>query len=83
MDLNEEIIKEQSKINLLRSEANNLFLPRKSIAFQLQNMRFGNRNQTQRAAIVKTRRRNIGHEILTSRKRINLLTNMIAKKNEI
>lgn len=73
MDTNEEILKEESLVGQLRNEARRLVAPRKSINFQFQNLRYGNRNQTQRAVITRRKRQKVLRRIASSQERIDLL----------
>lgn len=66
----EEINYEQSKIAQLREQSRNLILPRRSITYQFQNMRSGNRDIARELAIRRKARKKIGVEIKKSNDRI-------------
>jgi len=70
MEISNEIFVIESNIAKLKAEARKIFIPRKSINFQFQNLRYGNRNQTQRTVIKKARRRRIKQDIASSEGRL-------------
>jgi hypothetical protein len=53
----------EDKIIQLRKQSRDLILPRRSIAFQFQNMRWGNRNIIQQLAIRRKERKKIAIQI--------------------
>lgn len=69
----EEIDYENNKIAQLRQQSKNLVMPRRSIAYQFKNMRYGNRNIVQELAIRRKQRKKIDSQINESKKRIILL----------
>ena len=69
----EEINYEQNKIVQLRQQSRGLILPRRSIAYQFQNMRYGNRDTSQQIAVRRKARKKIGTEIKKSRDRLTSL----------
>lgn len=65
-----QIISEQNNIGKLRQESKQLILPRRSIAYQFQYLRNGNRNFVQRRLINQRQRRIIRHKIEDSQKKV-------------
>ena len=70
METTDEILAIESNIAYLKAEARKIFIPRKSINFQFQNLRYGNRNQMQQAIMKKARRRSINQKIASSKSRL-------------
>ena len=70
MDYAEEIAKEQATISALRQQIRNISLPRRTIAYQFQNMRGGNRNMAQRRVITQREKVKLNQSIASSNRRI-------------
>ncbi len=66
----QEILNEQNKIKAFKIQSRNLILPQRTISYQFQNMRNGNRNITQQIAIRRKQRKGIRCEIKKSEARI-------------
>lgn len=70
MEISNEIFVIESNIAKLKAEARKIFIPRKSINFQFQNLIYGNRNQTQQTVIKRAKRRSIKQNIASSEGRL-------------
>jgi len=75
MDYNSEIIKEQGVINTLRQRLRLLVQPQKTVHYQIQNMRYGFRNDAPRRMIVRRQKLNLNNGISNSNKKILFFRN--------
>jgi hypothetical protein len=73
MTTEQDIVNENNRIIQLRKQSRNLILPRRSIAYQFANMKYGNRNTVQELAIRRKERKNMGVQIKQSQNRITSL----------
>lgn len=68
--IEDDIKDEEQRIKQLSQNFKQLILPRRSISFQFQNMRTGNRDFTKRRLLIQQQRRIINHEIDKSKRRL-------------
>ena len=74
-----DIINEEANISNLQEQAKRLSLPKKTISYQHQNLRYGNRRTAQQSAISKNKKRSIYKAIETSQNNIVSLRELITK----
>ena len=70
MTYESEIANEELNINSLREQAKKLTVPRRSINYQFQNLRYGNRNQTQKVFLNRQEKRKVNKQIASSQSKI-------------
>lgn len=81
--MNFEIQSETNNLNTLKSKFKAIRIPRRSIAFQLQNMRYGSRETLLDAIRKKRLRRNFRNQISGSENRLASLTAAFLAQQEV
>lgn len=71
----DEIIQKESVVKELSDELNKIKCPNRTITYQVQNMKYGNRNTSKDTAIKIHRRRVLSRNILLINKYIERLKN--------
>ena len=79
MSYESDILSEENTIANLREEGRRLTVPRKTINWQHQNARRGNRNSVQALLITKKARKGVGDKIRASENKIISLRDALAK----